>query len=229
MVGKGLTSGGYLKTTIRLPQKRSKFSPSPTGDASSAIGPLMPGFRIVGVSRGQFSMLDMIETILGQIGPAAVAVSTWTQGKSEIERVTFLLKTLKITDFRLLVDRSFVKLHPEYVRVIQRMAGPESLRQTRTHAKFALIAVDAWRIVIRTSMNLNRNPRLEQFDVDDDQEIYAFFETIVNEVFALVPAGISTTADEIEESFNKLTLRAGGADETTWGDFDFEWADNLFG
>jgi hypothetical protein len=78
--------------------------------------------------------------------------------------------------------------------------GPEAIRMTRTHAKFGLIGAGDWRISIRTSMNLNPNPRCEQFELDDDAAIYRFFEEYVSELMVAVPAGLDTMTDPRDRS-----------------------------
>lgn len=192
--------------SIRLQSRPARLRAVSFAGAADAIGAITPGCRVVGINKGQFSMLDLLHAVLEQVGPADVTVSTWTQGKADIRGVEGLLRTQQITRFRLLIDRSFVTRHPDYVRLIHRIAGPESVRQTKTHAKFALIAAGNYRITIRTSMNFNRNPRLEQFDLDDDGAIYVFFMDMVDRVFAAVPAGLLVTGHEVEQGFAGLNL-----------------------
>jgi hypothetical protein len=191
-------------TSARPKARPARLRPAPFANARDAIGALSPGVRVVGLTKGQFSMLDMLSAVLEQTGPADVTVSTWTQGKAEMEGVAGLLRTHQITRFRLLVDRSFATRHPGYVKRIHAIAGPASVRQTKTHAKFALISGGDYRITIRTSMNFNHNPRLEQFDLDDDPVIYDFFAAAVEEVFAVVPAGLDVASSKVEAGFDAL-------------------------
>lgn len=184
----------------------ARLAAVPFGSAQDAIGKLTAGVRIVGLTKGQFSLLDLIAAVLDQIGAASVTVSTWTPGAKEMDAVAALLDSGLVTDFRLLLDRSFATRHPEYVARIHAALGPEAIRQTRTHAKFALIAAGAWRVTIRTSMNFNRNPRFEQFDLDDDPAIYAFFEAAVAELYEKTPAGLGVPSAQIVRQFAGLTM-----------------------
>lgn len=136
-----------------------------------------------------------------QIGASDVLVSTWTPGRIELSIVADMLRRHEIVRFRLLVDRSFVTRHPEYVQEINKQFGAEAIRQTRTHAKFALIRGSGYHIAIRTSMNFNRNPRFEQFDLDDDPLLYAFFDSIADELYERVPAGLTVERSAIENGF----------------------------
>ena len=194
--------------SVRPKSRKPTLSAVPFANARVAVGTIAPGCRVVGLTKGQFSLLDLIAAVLEQVGPAEVMVSTWTPGKAEMECVANLLDAHKITRFRLLVDRSFVTRHPEYVARIHSILGAEAIRQTRTHAKFALIAAGDYRIAIRTSMNFNRNPRFEQFDLDDDADIYDFFDAAVNELYEGVPAGLDANKRDIERGFNAVTLGA---------------------
>lgn len=74
--------------------------------------------------------------------------------------------------------------------------GAHTIRTTRSHAKFALIGNDDWHVVITSSMNLNLNPRIEQFEMTDDPERHQFFTTWVDEVFAEIPAGPARRGDD---------------------------------
>lgn len=169
--------------------------------AEAAIGEVKPGIRVVGLTKGQFSLIDLIGAVLKQIGPAEIMVSTWTPGKLEIEAVATLLDNHYISRFRLLVDRSFVTRHADYVQRVHEVLGSEAIRQTRTHAKFALIKGGDYRISIRTSMNFNRNPRFEQFDLDDNPEIFAFFDKAVEDLYDSVPPGLDADRSKIERGF----------------------------
>jgi hypothetical protein len=126
---------------------------------------------------GQFSLLDLVEAVLAETGPANVTVSTWTSGIRDIERAAWLLESGSIKSFALLTDRSFPGRQPAYCRALVARFGVGAIRSTRTHAKFALIRNDGWNICIRSSMNLNANPRFEQFDLDDSTVLCEYFGT----------------------------------------------------
>jgi hypothetical protein len=196
--------------SVRPTGKKANLSAAAKGNALLAIGQILPGCRVVGVTKGQFSLLDLISAVLGQVGAADVLVSTWTPGKREMEAVADMLDRHVITRFRLLVDRSFVTRHPEYVANVQRIFGLDAIRQTRTHAKFALIAAGDFRITIRTSMNFNHNPRFEQFDFDDDCAIYNFFSGVVDELYLSAPAGLDVDPKEVERAFKGIAFRGLG-------------------
>ena len=172
--------------------------------ARDIVGQIEPGYRLVGVTKGQFSLLDLCEALIEQCDGPDVTITTWTPGAAEMERVLWLLTTARIRTFRLLVDRSFPGRHPQYVARVTEICGAESIRMTRTHAKFALIDGGGYKLTIRTSMNFNSNPRLEQFDIDDDPEIFALFDGILTAIQASAPSGLSATPREVESAFKHL-------------------------
>jgi hypothetical protein len=175
--------------------------------ATEAIGTLTPGVRLCGMTKGQFSLLDLIRAVIAQTGPAGLVVSTWTAGVRDAENAAFLLRAGELTSVRLLCDRSFPSRQPEYCARIVELFGAGSIVCTRTHAKFAVIQNDRWNITIRSSMNLNRNPRFEQFDLDDDPELAGFFISHLDEITDLMPTGFDFVTHEADTS---LHLAMGG-------------------
>ena len=68
--------------------------------------------------------------------------------------------------------------------------GDDCIRTCRSHAKFATITNARWNLAVRTSMNLNHNPRLENMEISDDPDLCRFFTTIADEIFAEQAAGV---------------------------------------
>ena len=50
-----------------------------------------------------------------------------------------------------------------------------------------------WSVVIRTSMNLNHNPRLEYLQVADDSDLLAFYRQVCDAIFDEEPEGLGKT------------------------------------
>lgn len=166
---------------------------------------LEPRGRVIGLTKGQFSMLDLITAVLDEVGEADVVVSTWTIARSDSDRVGVFLRDGRIRTFSLIIDRSFPRQYPEYcASVVEALGGAAHIHVMKTHAKFALIRAGEWRIVIRSSMNLNPNPRCEQFDVDDSPAIYDFFAAAVADMEAIVPAGFDVDGGVMFRRFQRL-------------------------
>lgn len=159
------------------------------GTAAQAIGKLEKNTDTFILTYGQFSLIDALMAILDQTGPAHVSISTWTAAHAHLDRSAELMETADILSFRMIVDRSFHSRQPKYYEHMLSLFGPDSVRAIRTHAKFMLIRNDKWNIVVRTSMNLNENPRLENLEVSDNAGFADFFDAITDDIFAEVPPG----------------------------------------
>lgn len=170
------------------PRKRTVRA-AKTGAASTAIGPLSPGMEVFILTFGQFSLIDAIVYLLQQTGPADVIVSTWTAADADLRKSAALIESTSIRSMRWIVDRSFVSRQPDYCATMRRLFGDDSIRTTRSHAKFVTIRTEEYSLAIRTSMNLNHNPRLENIEISDDEALCSFFEGIASELFAEQPAG----------------------------------------
>lgn len=201
------------KHVHRARKKAPRFVREPTATALDAIGRLEPGDRLVGMTKGQFSLLDLIRAVLRSTGPAHLTVSTWTTGIRDAENARLLVSRGDLLSLRLLTDRSFPSRQPKYCAAIIRTFGADSIWCTRTHAKFALIRNDQWNVVIRSSMNLNRNPRFEQFDLDDDAEMADWFEAHVSEIAETMKPGLDFTTHEADVAFERAL--GGGVSELT--------------
>jgi hypothetical protein len=158
------------------------------GTATQAIGELAPGCDIFVLTFGQFSLIDALCAIVAQTGPAHVTLSTWTAAHADLERAETLVSTAKIRNMRWIVDRSFEQRMPHYCRAMRKLFGHDCIRGIKSHAKWAIIRNEQWNIVMRTSMNMNHNPRLENLEISDDAAFAEFFQSIADEIFATVPA-----------------------------------------
>lgn len=174
------------------------------GPAVAAVAGLAPGVRIIGLTMGQFSLLDLILAVLDKTGPADVWLSTWTAGIRDVRGAGVMLDAGKIRKITLLVDRSFPSRQRAYCAAMRRVFGDECIRTTRTHAKIAILRNERWSITIRSSMNLNRNPRVEQFDLDDDPRIADFFQAHFDEMGAVMPEGPVVPTAKVDAVFDRL-------------------------
>lgn len=186
--------------------------------ARRAVAPLTHGGRVVGMTKGQFSLLDLIRALLERIGPANVWLSTWTAGIRDVRNAALLLDAGTILSLTLLVDRSFAARQPKYCAAVRRVFGDESIRCTKTHAKIALLRNEAWDVAVRSSMNLNRNPRFEQYDIDSNAAICGFFQAHFDEMSSEMPPGPRVASAEVDAVFDRV---ARGLDPFT--DVDRAW------
>ena len=148
-------------------------------NVATAVGPISPGCEIYGLSRGQFSLIDLMEHILDYSGPADVVISTWTAAGADIDYSLRLCGDGRIRSLLWLVDSSFQSRQPGYCAAMREHFGDEAIRITENHAKFVMFGNETWHLVLRTSMNLNENRRLESFEVSDDPNLYSYLAEVV--------------------------------------------------
>jgi hypothetical protein len=195
------------------------------GRARDALGRLEPGCQIFGFTKGQFSLMDLLIAIVSQTGPCEMDLSTWTAATADLEAAYKFSNRGEIRDLRFVVDRSFPTRQPDYCETLRERFGDEAIRVTRTHAKFVTARNDDWSIVCMTSMNLNHNPRFEDFFLVDDDEVCQYMTDMVDKVFAEQDVGAAfdgttTSEDGHFQSFELLgdsrhpTLDDGPADVT---------------
>lgn len=159
-------------------------------EAAHAIEGLSYDLEIYGFTKGQFSLLDLIIACLDITGPAIFTLSTWTANRNEIATLGELAEAGKILSVRFLLDFTLARRDPEAAHAIRSRFGLESVRIAQNHAKFAIFENKAWRLVLRTSMNLNMNPRFEDFSLAHDPPLADFLSTILGEVWSRQPKSL---------------------------------------
>ena len=152
--------------------------------AKDALAGFEPGSHVFGLTKGQFSMIDLTDAVLGITGPADVAIWTWCIAEYEVEAITKFLTDKRVESLRMVMDWTGAQRDMPVVEDLQQRFGMDCIRVTKTHAKIVTIATECgWRVTIRGSMNLNANPRFEQFDVSDDEKIYNVVDEMMTELW----------------------------------------------
>jgi hypothetical protein len=185
--------GDLVKSLERKRAERELRDLTAGQNAGQALEGLRPGCELFGFTVGQFSLINLLIVALEKTGPADVTLTTWTAARKEIGDANRLLRSGFLRSIRFLVDYSFPRRQPAYCKLLRDRFGDESIRLSKCHAKFILIRNDGWNLVIRTSMNLNKNARFEQFEVSDDLAMADYLEGVVDRVFT------RTAADETFE------------------------------
>lgn len=176
----------------------------PVQGAAAAVSEFTKGGRVVGLTKGQFSLLHLILQIIEITGPADIIISTWSAGLYDASVLHQMLDSGLIRDIQLITDRSYYTRQKRYAVSIEEAFGRDRIRTTNMHAKFVLIKNGDWNVCIRSSMNLNENKRCENFDIDDDVEIFDFYKAFVDEVFAEMPAGFTEERNTVDLVFDSL-------------------------
>jgi hypothetical protein len=172
--------------------------------AAEAVASLdRDGMELFGLTKGQFSLTDIIEALLVKTGPADLSISTWTAANGDVTRMPELVRGGAIRSCRWLVDLTFMRRCPQLAAEIRAKFGTNAIRVTKTHAKFCTITNDEWQIAMRSSMNLNQNPRLESFQVGHDPELCRFLSGVMDEIWQRQHKGVADlTSKEIAAWWN---------------------------
>ena len=170
------------KVIRRGPVKRDTWTVKAL-NADGAIGDLTPGMEVFILTYGQFSLIEAVQDLVRKTGPAEVVLSTWTAGHSDLSKCADLLEGEEIRSLRLIVDNSFLNRQPGYCKRMIELFGLDCIRTWKGHAKFAAIRNEKWTLAVRTSMNLNTNPRLENLEISDDPALCGFLFDVADDVF----------------------------------------------
>lgn len=171
--------------------------------ASEVARKVVPGCRIIGLTRGQFSLIDLIYSILQRVGPSDVVVTTWSAGIKDANTVRWMCDTNLIRSFMLITDHSYKTRQAKYALALEDLFGKENIRTSEVHAKFVLIKSDSMHITIRASMNLNANRTCESFEIDDNEDIYNFYHEWVKSTFGEMPKGFVADSAVVERALDR--------------------------
>lgn len=155
--------------------------------AARCIGPITKGCDIFGLTKGDFSMIDILRHVAREIGPCRIDVGTWTAAAAEIKQAFDMLGDRNILALRFLVDRSFPQRQPRYFASLREKFGEDCVRLARFHAKFILLENEEYSVAVRTSMNLNLNQRIEFFEISEGSPISDYLREVVDYHFAKPP------------------------------------------
>ena len=182
---------GSMGTIIAPPARSARFrardimAVEAKGKVEACIGEITAGMGIFAVTRGQFAMVDVIRHCLAQMGPSRVTLWTWCIADYEFQTFEWLLEAGAITSACLVIDRSGqeqmvgktrsdesrggvvgkLESHSQLMRRWKAKFGDDSIKVCHCHAKLATVSNDEFKLVIHGSMNLNHNPRWEQFSI----------------------------------------------------------------
>jgi hypothetical protein len=173
-------------------------------DSDQAVYDLKKDYRLIGLTRGQFSLIDLIHSCLKKTGKAKVICCTWSAGIKDANQVRWMLNSNLLDSFTLVTDHSFATRQIKYALAIEDLFGSENIRTSEVHAKFVLIHNNDWKISIRTSMNLNANRTCETFEIDENQEIFDFYHNFVKSTFENTPKGFEEKSWKVNAALDKF-------------------------
>lgn len=137
-------------------------------NAAETIGECTAGISLFAITRGQWSMIDAVLHCLDQVGRSKVSLWTWTVAEYEVQVLTRLRIDERITEGRLVIDHGARVKNSAIIADWKNQFGAGSVRYVINHAKIATVESESGlRFLLRGSMNLNYNPRFEQFDITE--------------------------------------------------------------
>ena len=175
--------------------RRRRIAREVEGHAKAAIGPITADLSLFLLTRGQFSMLDMVRHVLDDVGPASVSIWTWAIADYEAEAMGGFLADGRITGARLIVDRSAEQRNEAIIVEWRARFGTEAVRVCKNHAKIARVWTADLRVLLRGSMNLNFNPRFEQADITVNGDDFDLVARVEDELPILRPMCANTDAE----------------------------------
>jgi len=181
--------------------------------AAECIGPIEPEMSLFALTRGQFSMIDMILHTLDQIGPSHVSVWTWVIADYEVDSIHSLMVRNELLSATLIVDTSGNEKLMSRLPILETWRatfGEQSLKICKNHAKIARIWNDRFRVLIRGSMNFNFNPRFEQLDITEGGPDFDLIERVEEEL-PVLPINCSRAeagkASQVGQAFENSQLK----------------------
>lgn len=138
--------------------------------AAACLGELPEGAGLTVLTHGQFSLIDVLDHLIGLAAPCELALSTWAGNAKEYQVLIDHARAGRLTRVRFLLDRSTYTREAEACDMLVAAFGRDAIRTTRNHCKIAVVGPFA----LRSSMNLNMNPRIENMDLDHSPELAAF-------------------------------------------------------
>jgi hypothetical protein len=179
--------------------------------AAEAIGEITAGMAVFCITRGQWSMIDAILYALDQVGASHISLWTWTVAEYEVQTLTRLRKDARVIGGRLLIDQGARVKNAGLIREWQASFGADSVRYVMNHAKLARVeSASGLRLLLRGSMNLNFNPRFEQFDISEGGPGYDLVRRIEDEMPILADdcsGKEAWKASKVSAAFDQETLR----------------------
>lgn len=172
-------------TSVKRENVNREFRHGMRGEsAARCIGPIKKGCDVFGLTKGDFSMIDILRHIAKEIGPCRIDIGTWTAAAADIKQAFDMLNDKNILSMRWLVDRSFPARQEKYYHSLLEKFGRDSVRLARFHAKFILLENENYTVAVRTSMNLNLNQRIEFFEISEGSPISDYLREVVDYHFA---------------------------------------------
>jgi len=138
------------------------------------VGDMKKGMHLYCFSDGQFSLIAILGYILNKIGKSNIWIASWTIGLDSIQALKIFRDRCQIGDIKILIDRSYDSRNKIYSIKLKQAIGENNIYTISNHAKMVIICNETWNISIITSMNMNKNKRLEFVEIIESKAMAEF-------------------------------------------------------
>ena len=194
----------YFKMEQVVKQKRGDYTYYQNESAMQVVAKLQQGKRMIGLTRGQFSLIDLVYSILKKFGSGHVVCTTWSAGIKDSHNIKWMIDSELIESFLLITDHSYKTRQPKYAVQLDALFGADNIRTSDIHAKFVLIKCGDLHFCIRCSMNLNANKTCESFEIDEDKEVFDFYYQFCREHISQMPVGFVSSSFSVNRGLDRV-------------------------
>lgn len=131
-------------------------------------------------------MIDAVLHVLDQVVKANISLWTWTVADYEVQVLERLSMDKRLQHGKLIIDHGARNKNATIIANWKKQFGDDSVRYVVNHSKIATIETPCGlKFLLRGSMNLNFNPRFEQFDISEGGPAFDLVREIENELLDL--------------------------------------------
>lgn len=176
----------------------------PVQVAGEALKKFKKACRIMGLTLGQYSLIDLIRAVLDEIGQSNVICTSWSAGIKDARNIKWMMESNLIKSFCIITDHSYKNRQKKYAIQLEELFGIDSIRTSKIHAKFVLIWNENFKVCIRTSMNLNANRTCENFELDEGETIFNFYHEFAKGIIKEMPKGFTVQNGIVTRALNRV-------------------------
>lgn len=129
---------------------------------------------------GRFAMVDVINHILRQTGPAHVMATTRSLNADSVTTLLNRRKDGLLLSFKMWIDPRVHRAAPEPLQLLQ---ANFPVVVAPVHAKLALIENEQWKVDVMGSINFTSNPQPERGIIQCIESIYDTDKKIIEDEF----------------------------------------------
>lgn len=156
--------------------------------ARTVIPRLEPGLNAHVVTNGAFGLLEIVEVILEQTGPADLTFAMWASSEDGCDLLAAMLHDGRLRSVRGLFDHRMKINKPKAAAVLKELTGASAIRFCPCHAKVAVIRNDSWAVTVLGSANYNTNPRIEVEAIVEARDVADFHAAWIDDAIKRLKA-----------------------------------------